>query len=104
MVKPSFPVDIYVRVSRVAGRDHLTSPEDQEREARAFCRAHGLTVGMVIPDIDRSGGTLDRPGLQKALRRVEQRQSGGIVVSYLSRASRDTQQGLELLDQITDAG
>ena len=58
---PALPVDIYVRVSRVGKREHLTSPEDQEREARAFAAGHGLKVGEVIPDIDQSGGKLDVP-------------------------------------------
>jgi site-specific DNA recombinase len=104
LIKPTLPVDIYVRVSRVGGREHLTSPEDQEREARSFAHSHGLTIGQVLPDRDHSGGTLDRPGLQEALRRIESRESGGIVVAYLSRASRDTQQGLSLLERITAAG
>jgi DNA invertase Pin-like site-specific DNA recombinase/ribosomal protein L34E len=104
VVKPKLPIDIYVRVSRKGAREHLISPEDQEREARAFAHSHGIAVGEVLRDIDHSGGTLDRPSLQEALRRVESRESGGIVVAYLSRASRDTQQGLDLLDRITAAG
>jgi DNA invertase Pin-like site-specific DNA recombinase len=98
------PVDIYVRVSRVGGREHLTSPQDQEREARTFAQSRGLTVGEVFADLDESGGKLERPALQKALARVEAGQSAGIVVAYLSRASRDTSQGLGLLDRITRAG
>src|SRR4051794_9398557 len=104
MVKPTLPVDIYVRVSRVGGREHLTSPDDQEREARTFAASQALTIGRVISDLDTSGGTLDRPGLQEALGRVERHESGGIVVAYLSRASRDTVQGLALLEQVRHAG
>ena len=101
----ALPHDIYVRVSRAAGREHLTSPEDQEREARAFAKSKGLSVGIVLPhDLDESGGTMDRPGMQEGLRRVEAGISGGIIVAYLSRASRDTRQGLDLLDQVTRTG
>src|SRR5262245_56273764 len=100
----ALPVDIYVRVSRVAGREHLTSPEYQEREARAFARSRGLKIGRVLTDIDRSGGTMERPALKEARQRVKDRRSGGIVAAYLSRASRDTRQGLDLLDEITRAG
>jgi len=98
------PVDIYVRVSRVGRREHLQSPADQEREARSFAASRGLPVGEVFTDLDQSGGTLDRPALQAALRRVEQKASAGIVAAYLSRASRDTVQGLTLLDEITEKG
>lgn len=98
------PVDIYIRVSRVGGRENLTSPADQEHEARGFADRRGLSIGDVLTDIDQSGGTLERPALQEALRRIERGVSGGIVAAYLSRASRDTVQGLALLDRIKAAG
>ena len=100
----ALPVDIYVRVSRVGAREHLTSPEDQEREARAYAKSRGLTVAEVLPDIDESGGTLDRPALQQAISRVRAGETAGIVIAYLDRASRETVQGLTLLDEITAAG
>ena len=62
-------VDVYCRVSRVGGREHLISPEEQERDARAFAGRRGLAVGEVFTDIDASGGTLERPQLQRALDR-----------------------------------
>jgi site-specific DNA recombinase len=98
------PVDIYVRVSRVGGREHMISPEEQERDARAFAKRRGLHVAEVITDLDRSGGTLDRPGLQQALARVRAGVSGGIVVAYLSRLTRETSQGLSLIDDVRHAG
>lgn len=100
----SLPVDIYVRVSRIGGREHMISPEEQERDARAFAKRRGLHVAEVITDLDRSGGTLDRPGLQEALARVRSGVSGGIVVAYLSRLTRETSQGLALLDDVRHAG
>jgi site-specific DNA recombinase len=98
------PVDIYVRVSRVGGREHMISPEEQERDARAFAERRGLRVAEVFTDLDRSGGTLERPELQKALARVRAGTSGGIVVAYLSRLTRETSQGLGLLEDIREAG
>lgn len=100
----SLPVDIYVRVSRIGGREHLQSPAEQERDARREAARHGLQVGEVITDLDKSGGTLDRPGLREVLARVESGQSGGVVVAYLSRLSRDTAQGLDLLARVREAG
>jgi DNA invertase Pin-like site-specific DNA recombinase len=97
-------VDIYIRVSRVGGREHLISPEEQERDARAFAEKRGLKIGQVFTDLDESGGTTDRPELQKALDRVRSGKSQGIVVAYLSRLTRDTQQGLELIAEIQAAG
>src|SRR5581483_7493827 len=99
------PVDIYVRVSRVGKRDRdkLRSPEEQEQDARRFACGRGLAIGEVIRDIDKSGGSLDRPGLRAVLERVRTGASAGVVVAYLSRASRDTRSGLDLLDEITRA-
>src|SRR5262245_1975702 len=100
------PVDIYVRVSRKGARvdERFHSPADQERDARAFAERRGLRVAEVITDIDKSGGTLERPGLQEALARVQAGQSGGIVVAYLSRLTRETSQGLGLLEDIRETG
>jgi site-specific DNA recombinase len=103
MATPTLPVDIYTRSSRAG--EGSTSLEQQEQEARAFARTHGLTIGRVLHDKTKSSSaTLKRPVLEEARRRVRTGESGGIVVAYLSRASRDTRQGLELLETITRDG
>lgn len=104
MVKPTRPVDIYVRVSRKGKREHFISPEDQEASARAYTGTLGLKVGKVIQDIDQSGGKADRPGLIEAVERVERGVSGGVVVAYFDRFSRDVLQGMEILRRIEDLG
>ena len=63
-----------------------------------------MRIGDVYKDENRSGGNIEREGLQDILRRVQSGESGGVVISYLSRFSRDTVQGLSLLDLITAAG
>jgi site-specific DNA recombinase len=99
----ALPVDIYTRASRAT--EGSSTHEQQEREARDFARSNGLTIGRVLTDKTKStSATLARPVLQEALRRVESGESSGVVVAYLSRSSRDTRQGLELLDRITRAG
>jgi site-specific DNA recombinase len=99
-------VDIYVRVSRVAGRggDKFISPADQEKAARSFAKHRGLMVGEVLTDLDKSGGSLDRPGLKRAVDRVRSRESSGIVVAWLDRLSRDSEQGTRLLRELDEAG
>lgn len=103
----ALPVDIYVRVSRRAGREdeRFHSPEEQEQLARAYAASRGLDVGIVLtPDIDRSGGTVEREGLQQALRRIRAGESQGFVVAWLDRFSRDAAQAYDLLRQIEAAG
>ncbi len=105
MTTPTKPIDIYVRVSRVGGRKNLMSPEDQEREARAYARSHGLKIGIVLPpDLDESGAKWERPGLQEALRRVRAGKSGGILIADLDRLTRDVGHGQRLVNELQAAG
>jgi site-specific DNA recombinase len=105
MTRPSKPVDIYVRVSRVGGREHLMSPEDQERRAREHARQEGLTLGVVLPlDIDVSGGKWERPGLQEGLRRVRDGLSAGLIAADVDRFTRDAEHGGRLLRELEQAG
>lgn len=97
-------VDVYVRVSRVGGRENLISPDEQERRARALADERGLHVGKVLVDLDESGGKWDRPGLQEALERVRARQSRGLIVAWLDRLSRDSEHAHRLVREITEAG
>lgn len=98
------PVDLYVRVSRVGGRENLISPDEQERRGRELATQHGLQVGEVLTDLDESGGKWERPGLQEALRRIEEGQSRGVIVAWLDRLSRDSEHAHALVRRIGDAG
>lgn len=104
MPRSPSPVDIYIRVSRVGGREHLISPDEQERRARALGEAQQLTIGEVFTDLDESGGNWDRPGLQEALARVRAGRSGGLIVAWLDRLSRDSEHSHRLVREITEAG
>jgi len=69
----------------------MISPDEQERRGRELAAVQKLKVGEVIIDLDESGGKWERPGLQKALARVEQGQSSGVIVAWLDRLSRDSE-------------
>jgi DNA invertase Pin-like site-specific DNA recombinase len=98
--------DLYVRVSRVNGRDgdSFISPEVQEDRCRALAAAKGYKVGRVHRDLDQSGGKMDRPGLQAALDRVEAGASAGIIVATLDRFARTLTGALATLAEIEEAG
>ncbi len=101
------PVDIYVRVSARGGRpdERFHSPEEQAALARSYLRHRGLPEGIELtPDIDRSGGTVEREGLQQALERIRSGESSGFVVAWLDRFSRDAPQAHQLLQEIEAAG
>jgi site-specific DNA recombinase len=104
--KPTKPVAIYVRVSRVAGRegDSYISPEEQEERCRGYLRAHGLAAGDVYTDEDRSGRTMDRPGFERAMEDVKNGRAGGIVVARLNRLARNTVATIRTVQTIEEHG
>jgi DNA invertase Pin-like site-specific DNA recombinase len=81
----------YVRVSRVAGRegDSFISPKQQRETIEAWARSqtppHEVT--FLEPDLDQSGGKLDRPSMALALEMVEDGYDG-IIAAKLDRLTR----------------
>jgi DNA invertase Pin-like site-specific DNA recombinase len=100
--KPTKPVDIYVRVSRVAGRggESFQSPEQQEQKCRAQLKADDLEAGDVFVDLDQSGAKASHPEFDKCLARIESGESGGVIVYDLSRFGRNVRNVLDGIEQI----
>jgi DNA invertase Pin-like site-specific DNA recombinase len=100
--KIAAPLDIYVRVSAVRGRsgDSFISPKEQEERCRGLATARGHRVGEVFYDHDVSGGKMRGPELDKAIARIEEGVSGGILVVKLDRFARTLVGGLQTLEQI----
>jgi DNA invertase Pin-like site-specific DNA recombinase len=96
------PLDVYVRVSRVGGREgeSFISPELQEEKCRALAKARGLQVGQVFTDLDRSGGKMDRPAFKQVLARIEGGESGGVIVARIDRFARTLIGGLQAVESI----
>src|SRR6186997_1399396 len=102
----ALPIDIYVRVSRVGGRDgdSFISPAVQEEQARYGLLAKGLAVGEVFTDLDQSGGKMDRPAFNEVMQRIRDGQSGGVIVATLDRFARNTVGLLEAVNEIEKHG
>lgn len=97
----------YVRVSVVgdrAARGRFESPELQRQAIDAWAAQHGVTIVDEIQDLNRSGGTLTRPGLERALARLAEGDANGIVVARSDRASRRAADGLNLIERLARAG
>lgn len=97
----------YVRVSVVgdrAKRGRFESPELQREAIDAWCARNNASVVREVRDLNRSGGTLTRPGLQQALEVIGAGEADGIVVARSDRASRRTIDGLGLIDALEQRG
>ena len=96
----------YVRVSHVGGRDgdSFRSPDDQAAAINGWARTQNEPVIILTAELDASGGDRNRPILAEAIKGIEQGKYRGLVVAYLSRASRSVSHLLELWDRIEAAG
>jgi len=98
------PVDGYIRVSRVAGREgeSFISPGEQRKAIEGWAKLHGREIGEVFEDLDQSGKARHRPGLDAAMERVISGVSGGVVVAKLDRFGRSVPHLGELLSILDD--
>jgi DNA invertase Pin-like site-specific DNA recombinase len=95
----------YSRVSRVAGREHLISPELQQARIQAFADIRGWSVEMLPPELDVSGGKVSRPVLDSAIARIESGEAEGVIVSQIDRLSRmQMASALGVIERIESAG
>lgn len=92
-----------VRVSKVGGRegDSFLSPEQQESRIRSAAASLGGTVEKVVTELDVSGRTVDRDGLNEALEWVYDRaHERGIAVLDISRLGRTLKGTMEVIETL----
>lgn len=95
----------YSRVSRVAGRENLISPEIQEKRVRAFADIKGWKVEMFPPELDVSGGRSTRPVLDEIIERIRDGEFAGVIVAQIDRLSRmEMTTALTVIEKIEAVG
>ena len=102
----ALPLSGYVRVSRVGDREgeSFISPEVQERAIRDWAERQGLEVVMQPPELNVSGGTMDRPIFNKIMERVRHGESGGIVVYKTDRFARSLLGAITVMAELGEHG
>jgi site-specific DNA recombinase len=97
-------MDAYVRVSRVGGREGpgYISPTVQREAIERWAEYKQIEIVEWHTDEDESGGTHDRPGLERAVERAVAGHTGGIVSWRIDRFSRFTEGGLRDLRRLQD--
>lgn len=107
MPKASHSYSGYCRISRVGDRSGTSFiSEDVQRDTIARLAAfHGVEVDEVVAETDVSGKTpIDERDLGRLVRKVEDGESGGLIVWKVSRFSRNLLDGVTVADRITRAG
>lgn len=89
----------YGRVSTAEQADHGFSLDAQRERLTAYATATGNEpIHEFIIDDGFSGGTLDRPGMQRLLTMIKAGSVGCVLVTKLDRLSRSLRDVLDLLD------
>lgn len=104
--KESLILDGYIRVSRVGKRKgpSFISPDEQRAVIEGWAERNKAKIAEWHTDLDQSGGKMDRPGFNKALARIDNGKTGGIVVAKLDRFARSNVGALKTIERIEDAG
>jgi DNA invertase Pin-like site-specific DNA recombinase len=86
----------YTRVSTAEQPKDGCSLAAQSARITAYCKLQGLRLARIYTDEGLSGSTLERPGLQAALRALDEK-GGALVVQKLDRLSRNLADVCKLL-------
>lgn len=97
-------VAIYARYS--TDLQHESSIDDQARRGREAVRHFGgdPSQAEVFPDSAISGTSMERPGLERLLRAVEQKRIDVILTEDVSRISRDIGDAADIFKRLRFAG
>jgi DNA invertase Pin-like site-specific DNA recombinase len=101
------PIIVYTRVSEQGTRsdEELLSHDLQRAKVEAYLKAHGLTAAPEeFKDNDKSGGSMSRPALDRAVAGIKDGTYGGIAVAYLDRFARTVPEALVLIAEIEAKG
>lgn len=95
---------LYIRVSTLKQADHGHSLEAQRAHLLAYAATHGLKVVEVVTDGGESAGTLNRPGLRRALELVESGDADVLVATKGDRITRNLRDLLNLAAELEAHG
>lgn len=91
-------VILYLRVSTNSQAEEGYSIDIQKERLLAYCQAHGWIVVAIVIDPGFSGSNLERPGIQRVIREVENGGTDMVLVYKLDRLSRSQKDTLWLIE------
>src|ERR1700692_936792 len=94
----------YIRVSTDKQADHGVSLEAQEAKIRAMAVVQGAEIVELIVDGGESAKNLNRPGMEKLLKLVDERKVDTVLIAKLDRLTRRVKDLAELLERFQKRG
>jgi site-specific DNA recombinase len=106
MADTPLQLDAYVRVSSVRGRSGASfiSPEVQREQIERWAAAHGHELRWHEPELDVSGGSMQRPVFDAIMERIRAGSSDGVIVAKLDRFARTLVGALATLEEFERRG
>lgn len=95
-------VAAYVRVSTIEQRDEGYSLDVQKDRLLAFAKSQGWDDITIYMDDGYTGTDMNRPGLKRMIRHIEEKMINCVIVMKLDRLSRKQKDALYLLEDVFD--
>lgn len=95
-------VGLYIRVSTIEQRDEGYSLDNQKERLLAFAKSQGWDDVQIYMDDGFTGTDMERPGLKRMVRHIEEKILQAVVVLKLDRLSRKQKDTLYLLEDVFD--
>ncbi len=89
----------YIRVSTQEQASEGVSLDAQRNKLKSYCKGIGVRLAEVFADEGISGGTMERPGLQAALRALQRGRANTLVVVKLDRLTRSVKDLCTLVEE-----
>lgn len=89
----------YIRVSTLEQAHDGVSLDAQRDRLKSYCKCMGIRLVEVVADEGISGGTMERPGLEAALRALQRGRANTLVVVKLDRLTRSVKDLCTLVEE-----
>lgn len=90
----------YTRVSTLEQSREGVSLDNQEHKIRAYADLKDMDLVEMIVEEGKSGKTMNRPGLQRIINLISEKQIDGVICYKLDRLTRKTRDLLYLIEDV----
>lgn len=95
-------VACYIRVSTVDQATDGYSLDVQRERLEAYCKAQGWDDYTFYMDDGETGTNINRPGMKRLIRHIEEKKIDAVIVMKIDRLSRKQKDVLYLLEEVFD--